>query len=225
MTDILRVALIDDDAFLLDAMSTLLRSQEDVDLVGTGVNGLEAVQLAIRHKPDVMLLDVDMPAVDGIEAARQINERFPKIVVIMLTAFEQRESLGRSLAAGAKGFLTKDVPIDHIVQQMHRAVRGETVMAPRPVKILVDSYTQQAQHRESDQRFIEAADALSDRLADVLELVITAASNRKIAEALHISEGTARNYVSQVLELTGCATRSEAAVRALRAGYEGPGLK
>ncbi|WP_164996714.1 response regulator transcription factor [Actinomyces minihominis] len=218
----IRVAVADDDPELLPGLVRLLGSEPDIEVVLTAANGVDLLnQLRVR-RVDVVLLDVDMPYLDGLSAARRIAERFPKIAIIMLTAFEERDSLAQALAAGARGFLTKDVPISELCAGIRRVLAGETVMAAEPVRLLADAYRRQTEISDKDRAFSEAVAALPERLVEVLNLLVEGSSNRTISKTLGLSEGTTRNYVSEVLSRMGCERRTQVAVRALRAGYAPP---
>jgi Response regulator containing a CheY-like receiver domain and an HTH DNA-binding domain len=213
----LRLLLADDDAVFTAAMADLLGAREDVDLVGVVADGAAALQVLEEHDVDLALLDVDMPVLDGIATARRIAREWPRVRVVMLTAFEQPDSLGRALGAGASGFLTKDMPVDRLVSLLHEVVMGATVMGPRPATLLADSYRDGNSRGDRDPEFTSSVEALPGRYREVFDLLTHAASNRVIARELHLSEGTARVYASKVLQLTGCRSRAELALRALGA--------
>lgn len=214
----LRLLLADDDPVFTAAMADLLGSREDVDLVAVVPDGAAALEVLEGGGVDLALLDVDMPVLDGIATARRIAGSFPGVRVVMLTAFEQSDSLGRALVAGASGFLTKDMPVDRLVALLHEVMLGATVMGPRPATLLADSYRERTRGRGDDLAFTTAVADLPPRYRQVFDLLTKAASNRRIAQSLHLSEGTVRVYASAVLQLTGCASRSELAIRAMDSG-------
>lgn len=214
---VLRLLLADDDAVFTAAMADLLGAREDVDLVAVVSDGAAALQVLEEHDVDIALLDVDMPVLDGIATARRIARAWPWVRVVMLTAFEQPNSLGRALGAGASGFLTKDIPVERLVSLLHEVVLGATVMGPRPATLLADSYRDGGSCGVRDPRFTSSVEALPGRYREVFDLLTHAASNRVIARELNLSEGTARVYASRVLQLTGCSSRAELALRALGA--------
>ncbi len=212
----LRVLLADDDPIYRQGLQALLTERADVDLVAVVPNGASALSVLERSEVDVALLDVDMPGVDGISAARQIGERHPEVTVVMLTAFEHDESLKQAIAAGAKGFLTKDLEVDRICALAREAAAGAVVMGPRPTAMLAEAYFAST---EVDEEFARTLSELPPRLGALVEYLIEACPNREIAQRLGLSEATVRGYVSEILAATGCASRSQLAVRALRAGY------
>ncbi len=218
----LKLLLADDDRLTREGLAELLGERDDIDLVAVVGDGAAAIDALTRTIVDVALLDVDMPVLDGITAARITAARHPGVTVVMLTAFEQEGFLAQALSAGAQGFLTKDIPIDQLAQLLHSAAAGITVMGPRPTAMLAKSYREQAARREDDPEFTKAVDKLSPRLRNVFDLLTRAESNQRIADLLGLSEGTARIYVSQVLTATGCSSRAEVAVRAVKVGLGAP---
>ncbi|WP_075889217.1 response regulator [Actinomyces provencensis] len=216
--DPLRLLLADDDPALRESLASLLGSREDIDLVDSVPDGAAALGVLEERCVDVALLDVDMPVLDGIDTTRRIVARHPDVTVVMLTSFAQDDFLDRALAAGANGFLTKDLPIASLARLLHAAVAGETVMGPRPTAMLAESYRSRVIQREEDPEFVAAIDALPTQLREVLGLLTRAASNRTIAKTLGLREKTAQAYVSDILRRTGCQSRAEVAVRALAIG-------
>lgn len=217
----LRVALADDDPQFRGDLAAVLNARDDVSVVLSVGNGYDLLARLSVQQVDVVLLDVEMPAISGLDVARQIRSQHPNLPVVMLTVFRRQESLGQALAAGARGFLTKDAPIDFLVEQMRRAVKGDTVLSPQPTAILASSYSALAAAREQDRQFLRACDSLPTRLAEVLNELIQGSTNKTIAQNLRLTDTVVRNYVSLVLRHTGCESRTELAIRALRCGYEG----
>ncbi|MDR6938545.1 response regulator transcription factor [Arcanobacterium hippocoleae] len=138
----IRLLIADDDQIICDGLARLLDAQEGLRVVATAVNGAEVFDQLALHQVDVALLDVNMPVMSGIEAARRISREQPSITIIMLTAFEHEESLGQAIRAGVRGFLTKDIPAPELAQLIRKAHAGQRVMAPIPTEILTDSYAQ-----------------------------------------------------------------------------------
>jgi Response regulator containing a CheY-like receiver domain and an HTH DNA-binding domain len=218
MTSTLKVLLADDDPILLDKVHGLLDSLDDIEVVAAVSDGCGALSALDEHEVDVALLDVDMPELDGIKTTEKIVAGHPDVTVVMLTAFEHQNSLKKSLAVGAKGFLTKDTPIETIAGLLHRARAGEAVFDSRPKEILVESY-RGIPDNVPDQDFLNKIESLTPRHKEALDLLVEAASNKEIAQTMGLSEGTVRLYVSEVLATTACKSRAEVAVKALRAGY------
>ncbi|MEL4503844.1 response regulator transcription factor [Luteococcus sp. H138] len=214
----MRLLLADDDPVVLIGLAELLCQQSGIEVVGAVKDGEQAVEFCAAHAVDVALLDVDMPIVDGVEAAKQILQRTPSVVVVMLTAFAHDEFLGRALAAGARGFLTKDLSAERIAELLRDAVAGQVVMGPKPLQMLVTAYGARAVDSEARQEFARAAETLPVRLREVFDLLAQGLPNRVIARRLGLTESTTRVYVSKVLAHTGCRSRSEVAVKALGSG-------
>ena len=216
---VLRVLFADDDPIVLRAVSKSLEIRPEIELIASVTNGREALDiLANRRDVDIALLDVDMPRLDGVSTAKEITRLYPGVTVVMFTAFEHDEALGRALMAGAKGFLTKDIPIQELVDALERAHRGEDVVSSRPTSVLVKSMRRTLQ--DHDEEFQEAINAIPQHLVRVFDGLILAKSNREIAKDLNLQENTVKSYVSDVYALMGCRTRSALAVRALQAGYQ-----
>ncbi len=223
----LKILLADDDRVLRTHMGSLLRGYDAISEVVEVSNGLQAVEYVTSSNVDVVLLDVDMPVLDGIGAAQRILHEIPSIPVLMLTVFEHKGSLQRALDVGVKGFLTKDVPPEKIVDAIIAVHGGQTVLAPRPSEMLVRRYLVTPDTSVGDPEFAARAQALPHRYWGVFNMLVGAATNKTIAKTLVLSDQTVRTYVSQIFVELGCSTRSEIAVRALQSGvtslpYKGP---
>lgn len=216
------VLVIDDQWMIREGLASLAGLDEDIEVVATGADGHEAVQLAGQHRPDVVLMDVRMPRLDGIEAAQRIRAIDDRITVLMLTTFEDRDLIERSLAAGAAGYLTKDIAAADLANAIRSAAAGVVQLTPQVTQILLN--------RESPSPADAPAPAtpppplppgfedLSPREREVLELVALGLNNREIGERLHLSAGTVKNHVSSILRRLGTSDRTEAAVLATRHG-------
>jgi Response regulator containing a CheY-like receiver domain and an HTH DNA-binding domain len=217
VTEPIKLLIADDDPILLGSLRSLLGNRADLTLVAAVANGEQAVHAVQAGGIEVALLDVDMPKMDGIAAARTLHSACPNVTVVMFTAFEHGDSLRLALEAGARGFLTKDIPVDEVVQQIKRAHAGEVVMGPRPTAMLADSYAKRLPEESSE--FKSVLEGLPLYLLEVLDLLILASTNREIASALNVSLDTARIYVSRLLQVTDSKNRSEVALRAVNCGY------
>lgn len=216
----IRILLADDDQIIRDGLTNLLNAQEGLRVVATAVNGAQVFDQLALHRVDVALLDVDMPVMSGIEAARRISREQPSITIIMLTAFEHEESLAQAIGAGVRGFLTKDIPAPELAQLIRKAYGGQQVMAPRPTEILTASYAETHENREKYADFINAVNTLPDHLRPTFRLLLKAFANKNIARQTGLTEATVRSYVSDILTHTGCATRGELAITAVKAGIQ-----
>lgn len=214
----IRLLIADDDQIIRDGLAYLLDVQEGLRVMTTAANGAEIFEQLALHRVDVVLLDVDMPVMSGIEAARRISREYPEITIIMLTAFEHEESLGLAIGAGVRGFLTKDIPAPELAELIRKAKSGQQVMAPRPTEILTASYAQNQHNREQYADFIAAVNTLPEHLRPTFRLLLKAFANKNIARHTQLTEATVRSYVSDILAHTGCSTRGELAITAIKAG-------
>lgn len=217
MSEDIRVLIADDDPIIHDSFARLLDSQDGIKVEATASNGAEALTKMTRGI-DVALIDVDMPILDGIEAAKLIRKSYPQTTIIMLTAFEHEDSLAQALAAGVQGFLTKNTTPKEIAEYLKKARAGTTVFDTRPTTILTESYTEKALTQAQYTDFINAVNTLPQRLQPVFTQLLDAKTNKEIAQELHMSPTTVRSYVSEILAHTGCKSRGQLAITAARAG-------
>ncbi len=217
MSEDIRVLIADDDPIIHDSFARLLDSQDGITVVATAPNGAEALTKMTRSI-DLALIDVDMPILDGIEAAKLIRKSYPQTTIIMLTAFEHEDSLAQALAAGVQGFLTKNTTPKEIAEYLKKARAGTTVFDTRPTTILTESYTEKALTQAQYADFINAVNTLPQRLQPVFTQLLDAKTNKEIAQELHMSPTTVRSYVSEILAHTGCKSRGQLAITAARAG-------
>lgn len=217
MSEDIRVLIADDDPIIHDSFARLLDSQDGIKVEATASNGAEALTKMTRSI-DLALIDVDMPILDGIEAAKLIRKSYPQTTIIMLTAFEHEDSLAQALAAGVQGFLTKNTTPKEIAEYLKKARAGTTVFDTRPTTILTESYTEKALTQAQYADFINAVNTLPQRLQPVFTQLLDAKTNKEIAQELHMSPTTVRSYVSEILAHTGCKSRGQLAITAARAG-------
>lgn len=217
MSEDIHVLIADDDPIIHDSFARLLDSQDGIKVEATAPNGAEALTKMTRSI-DVALIDVDMPILDGIEAAKLIRKSYPQTTIIMLTAFEHEDSLAQALAAGVQGFLTKNTTPKEIAEYLKKARAGTTVFDTRPTTILTESYTEKALTQAQYTDFINAVNTLPQRLQPVFTQLLDAKTNKEIAQELHMSPTTVRSYVSEILAHTGCKSRGQLAITAARAG-------
>lgn len=217
MSEDIRVLIADDDPIIQESFARLLDSQDGITVVATAPNGAEALTKMTRSI-EVALIDVDMPILDGIEAAKLIRKSYPQTTIIMLTAFEHEDSLAGALAAGIQGFLTKNTTPAEVADYIKKARAGQTVYDARPTSILTQSYVSKAQTQEQYHDFIEAAETLPERFKSVFAQLLEAKTNNEIATELHMSPATVRSYVSDILTHTGCKSRGQLAITAARSG-------
>jgi DNA-binding NarL/FixJ family response regulator len=208
----IRVLLVDDQILFREGLRTLLSVQRDIEVVGEAGDGIEAVHEAVRLKPDVVLMDLQMPQLDGVGATRQLQSECPQSNVVILTTFDDDEYVFEGLRAGALGYLLKDVSSDTLVEAIQGAARGESFLQPSIATKVVAEFSRLTPKAKSPQESM--VEPLSEREIQVLQLIAAGASNREIADTLVIAEGTVKNHVTHILEKMGVRDRTQAALRA-----------
>ena len=207
-----RVLVVDDQALFREALGTLLDARPEVEVVGEAGDGHQALERAAALAPDVVLMDLHMPVLDGIGATRRLRVEQPGVRVLALTTFDDDEDVFAALRAGALGYLLKDVSADRLVEAVQAAARGESVLQPSVAAKVVARFAQlDDAPRARPQPLVVP---LSDRELDVLRLLADGRSNREIATALFLAEGTVKNHVTNVLAKLGARDRTQAALRA-----------
>jgi NarL family two-component system response regulator LiaR len=202
----IRVMLVDDHNVVRSGLATFLRAYDDLELVGEAKNGLEAVSLCRQQKPDVILMDLMMPEMDGIAATRAILADHPDIKIIAMTSFEEEELVHGVLAAGAISYLLKNVASDELSKAIRDAVSGRSTLSPEAAKVLVQA-TRPSKQPLSD---------LTEREREVMNLVAQGHSNQKIADAMVISLATVKAHVSSILAKLQVSSRAEAIAFAVK---------
>ena len=211
----IRVLLVDDQQLVRAGLRMLCDSADDLDVVGEAEDGHEAVMLAEAQAPDVVLMDLRMPRVDGIVATRRITERVPSARVVVLTTFDDDDHLYPALSAGACGFLAKDMSPERLLDAIRRAHAGETPFTPRVLRRLVDRAVRGNPTSAKPALEID----LTAREQDVLELVGAGLSNAEISERLHMGVTTVKTHIANLMSKTSCANRVQLAVFAARSGF------
>jgi len=216
----IKVLIVDDHQVVRQGLRTFLELQDidvlPIEVVGEAANGIQAVALARRTQPDIVLLDLVMPEMDGIQAMSRIIECSPNSRVIILTSFGEEDKVLPSIRAGAQGYLLKDISPDKLVQSIRNAHRGEVQLHPDIAKQLMSAV---AKKDESDARLDRpVADELTEREQEVLGLIADGMNNREIADKLFISEKTVKTHVSNILSKLHLEDRTQAAIYALRHG-------
>jgi DNA-binding NarL/FixJ family response regulator len=208
-----RLLLVDDQALFREALTTLLGVRDEVLVVGEAGDGAEALRRADELAPDVVLMDLRMPVLDGVAATRRLQLEHPEVRVIALTTFDDDEDVFAALRAGAVGYLLKDVSSARLVEAVVTAARGGSVLEPS-VAAKVVARVARMPSDEPVPRPQPLVVPLSEREVDVLRLLADGHSNREIAAALHLAEGTVKNHVTNVLGKLGARDRTQAALRA-----------
>jgi len=212
----IRILLVDDQALFREGLRTLLSVQPDFDVVGEAANGEEAVQLAHKLRPAVVLMDLRMPVLDGVAATRRLREMHPDCQVIVLTTFDDDEYVFEGLRAGAVGYLLKDTPSEKLNEAIRAAARGESFLQPSIAAKVVAEFTRLTNQASS--RLQPLVEPLSERELEVLRLVAGGASNKEIAAKLFIAEGTVKNHLTNILGKLGVSDRTQAALKARELG-------
>ncbi len=204
----IRVLIADDQGLVREGLMTLLGTQDGIEPVATASDGEEAVALSSRHLPDVVLMDLRMPHLDGVEATRQIRAAHPQIEIVVLTTYADDSSILSALQAGARGYLTKDAGAAEIARAVHAAAAGQTVLDPAVQQRLLAAAA--AGRPEPALAPASLPDALTMREAEVLRLIAAGLSNGEIAARLVISEATVKTHVNHLFAKTGARDRAQA---------------
>jgi len=218
---VIRILLGDDETLVREGFRLILEPERDLEVVGEARDGGEAVELVRRERPDVALLDIRMPGMDGIEATRRIVASGAPTRVLVLTTFDLDEYVYEAVRAGASGFLLKDVRREQLVGGIRAVVAGDTVLAPGPTRRLLEQFAQRRPGSAADPP--PALAELTPRELEVLELVGRALSNREIAARLYLSEATVKTHVARILRKLGLRDRVQAVVAAYESGLAQPG--
>lgn len=198
----IRVVIAEDQNMVLGALAALLETENDIQVVGQAHDGKEALKLTLQHKPDLLLTDIEMPEMTGLEVAAELKQRGSSSRIIILTTFARPGYLRRALHSGASGYLLKDSPASALADAVRRVHSGGRVIAP---ELAVETWSED--------------DPLSDRERQVLRLAAEGSSSGDIAAQLHLSEGTVRNYLSEAISKLGATNRIEAARIARMKGW------
>jgi DNA-binding NarL/FixJ family response regulator len=206
----IRIVIADDHRVVRTGLEQLVGTFDDVEVVGSGVNGEEAVDICAAARPDVALIDLEMPVLDGIEATRRIRGASPATSVIVFTSFSDRERILRALDAGAIGYLLKDAEPEELHRAIRAAVRGEAPLAPKAAAALLAARSNAT-----------LSHVLTEREREVLGLVASGLANKQIARRLSISEKTVKGHLTHVFQAIGVTDRTQAALWAERNGLSG----
>jgi DNA-binding NarL/FixJ family response regulator len=218
---VIRVLLADDQALVRAGFRALLDAQEDIEVVAEAADGAEAVELARAFAPDVVLMDVRMPGIDGLEATRAIasDPDLAAVRIVILTTFELDEYVFESLRAGASGFLVKDTEPEDLVRAVRAVAAGDALLSPGVTRRLIEEYAEHAKERGAAPEL----DLLTDREREVMALVAAGLSNEEIAERLVVSPATAKTHVSRAMTKLRARDRAQLVVFAYESGLARPG--
>ena len=226
LTETKRLVLADDHHLLRRGFRSLLSGEPGLEVVGEASNGREAIEICLRLEPDLVLMDVRMPDIDGITATRRIKREQPGVGVLIVTMHENPDYLLEALDAGAAGYVLKDAPADRLISAVHRTLNGESPLnqelATRLLRRLAEEKQQKPSASIPTKRHEPLGEALTPRETEVLTLMITGQTNRQIAQSLTISKGTAKVHVERIIRKLGVSDRTQAAVRAIELGFTSP---
>jgi DNA-binding NarL/FixJ family response regulator len=209
-----RVLIVEDQALVRQGLSTILDLEEGIRVVGEAADGVEALERIPELLPEVALVDVRMPRMDGIELVRRLRQEHPHVMPIFLTTFDDEEYVFEGLRAGGRGYILKDTPSEELAAAIRKVHRGEAVLGAEITSKVIEEFG-----RLSKAPGEHGAGSLSERELEVLKLVATGASNREIAKKLYITEGTVKNHISNVLRKLGFRDRTQAALYAQEHGW------
>ena len=211
-----RVLIVDDQVLIRQGLRTLLDLDGRVEVVGEAADGIEALEKIDELRPEVALVDVRMPRMDGVELVRRLSAEHPSVAALVLTTFEDDEYVFGGLRAGAKGYLLKDTPSGELAAAVEKVRRGETVLGGTVAARVVRELNRLPGPAEQE---VGPSEALSEREVEVLRLIGSGTSNKEIARRLYITEGTAKNHVSKILRKLGLKDRTQAALYAAERGW------
>jgi DNA-binding NarL/FixJ family response regulator len=212
--DVIRVVIADDHALFRRGLEMVLEGEQDIEVVAEANNGKQAFDAVTQHMPDLVLMDVRMPAHGGIDATRRIKEAAPHVKILMLTISDEEEDLYDAIKAGASGYLLKEISIEEVAGAIRSVRAGQSLISPSMASKLLTEFASMARKDEEKQQM--PAPRLTDREMEVLTLVAQGMNNRDIAKALFISENTVKNHVRNILEKLHLHSRMEAVVYAVR---------
>ena len=216
----IRIMLVDDQEMVRVGFRMILQAEADLAVVGEAGDGLAAVELAERANADVVLMDVRMPRMDGIEACRLIRDQHPSTRVMMLTTFDLHDYVHAALRAGASGFMLKDAPAEQLVDAIRIVANGDALLAPSVTQALIDEIARQPVRDASSYPGVES---LTERELEVLRLMASGKSNSEVARSLYLGEATIKTHVGRILAKLDARDRVQAVVVAYEAGVVTPG--
>jgi two-component system nitrate/nitrite response regulator NarL len=213
MNDI-RILLVDDHSLFRSGIKSLLESQLGFEVIGEASNGLEGVKRAKQLQPDIVLLDLHMPGTSGLEALQMLTEEVPNTTTLMLTVSEDAQDLMQALRSGAQGYLLKNIEIDFLVDSIHRAIAGESVMSPQMSMALIEAVREPIAEQKPEKQMVK----LTPRESEIIVMLAQGESNKSIARTLGLAESTVKIHVQGILRKLNISSRVQAAVYAVEHG-------
>lgn len=216
MTEMIRLLLVDDQRLMRDGLRILLELESDFEVIGEAEDGAQALESYQQFSPDVVLMDIRMPVMDGVEATRRLRESDPNSKVIILTTFDDNEYIFEGLRAGALGYLLKDVSGDELADAIRKVAAGGSMIEPSVARKVIAEFARLAP--ATPEAVEDLIEPLSEREIEILKLVSQGLTNKEIAAKLYLAEGTVKNYVTSILQKIGARDRTQAAIRARELG-------
>lgn len=204
----IRVLLADDQSILADGIRSVLSSCPEIEVVGIAADGFEALSMLEKQKPDVILMDIRMPNMNGVIATQEVKRRHPEVKVLILTTFDDSDYILNAINNGASGYLLKDTSSAALIDAIKNAYAGDTILPAKIAKRIADAARMVSSDREIK---LKRAFGFSDREVEIAVMIYEGFTNKQIASALKLTDGTARNYISSIYEKMSVASRSEAA--------------
>ncbi|HJX03155.1 MAG TPA: response regulator transcription factor [Dehalococcoidia bacterium] len=211
MSEQIRILIADDHPVVREGLTAMISGEDDFEVVGEATNGLEAVDKSLKIKPDVVLMDLRMPGLDGVEAIRQIAATDPNIKFIILTTFSDDEGIFRGIEVGARAYLLKDAPREQLFKAIRAVYRGESLIQPVIASKVLDRFAELSRQSQSPE-------TLTEREVEVLNLVAKGSANKEIAASLNISNSTVKTHIASIFQKLGANDRTEAVTQAIRRG-------
>ena len=213
-TDVISVLLVDDHALMLEGLRQLLELEQDMNIIGEAVDGFDALHKIRQLRPEVVLMDISLPVIDGIAVTRQVTQEFPTIAVVMLTMCRQQQQVVQAMKSGAKGYLLKSASSREVVRTIRAVYEGGMLIEPKLTGAIVSEFRRLSDSASTDQHPY----TLSEKEVEIIRHVASGMNNKEIAEKLAYSEKTVKNYLSIIFQKLGIRDRTQAAIFALRHG-------
>lgn len=214
----IKVIIADDQELIRQSLQIVLETKEDIEVIGTAKDGREVISLVRKEKPDVILMDVRMPEMDGVQCTKIIKDQYPQIKIIILTTFDDDEFVFSALKHGASGYLLKGISMDELEQAIHTVHAGGAMINPDVATKVVDFFSEMAQSNYDVMIQPENISDITDAEWDIIKLVGRGMSNKEIAQYLKLSEGTVRNYLSTILSKLNLRDRTQLAIWEVQTG-------
>lgn len=215
----IKIVIVDDQSLMRDGLQIILNSYSQIEVLACGSNGKEALKLAEELQPDLVLMDIRMPEMDGVEASKIIKKRFPKIKILLLTTFDDEELIINAVSSGVSGYVFKDIEKEKLLQSIEDCIKGTFIMPSKVAQVLASHIPEMKTEASINTESAKKLD-LTERETEIAVMISQGFSNRQIASALYISDGTVKNYVSSIYSKTGMRDRTKLALYLKKNGIE-----